>query len=75
MVATLTTFDPNGELAITDARPLANWYLIKHRFRSTVSSRQPTRRSKAEDPNAYVFLAITGLRTVVRSPEPLGVSD
>jgi hypothetical protein len=32
MVATLTTFDPNGELAITDARPLANWYLIKHRL-------------------------------------------
>jgi hypothetical protein len=32
MVATLTTFDPNGELAITDARLLANWYLIKHRL-------------------------------------------
>jgi hypothetical protein len=26
MVATLTTFDTNGELAITDARLLANWF-------------------------------------------------
>jgi|GEM_PF-4659063 hypothetical protein len=59
MVAAPTTVDANGELAITDAGLLAN---------------QPTGRSEAEDPNAYVFLAITGLRTVVRSPEPLGVS-